>query len=66
MRYLAAIFALLATPALAHHEVVVATSVLPLAAAFAVVAVGVAAFIRKLHRAPQGRQRARKDHSMSR
>ena len=47
MRYLAAIFTLLATPALAHHEVVVATSMLPLMGGFAVVAVGIGSFLRK-------------------
>lgn len=47
MRYLAATFTFLATPALAHHEVVVATSMVPFIGGMAVVAVGITAFLRK-------------------
>lgn len=47
MRYLAAIVILLATPALAHHEVVVATSMMPLMTGLAVITVGVIAVVRK-------------------
>ena len=39
MRTFILLFALLATPALAHHEVVVATSMLPVMGGLAVIAV---------------------------
>ncbi|MEL7178391.1 MAG: hypothetical protein AAFN63_01030 [Pseudomonadota bacterium] len=47
MKYMAAVFMLLATPAWAHHEVVVATTMVPLMTGLAVITVGVIAVVRK-------------------
>ena len=50
MRSLAALLTVLATPALAHHEVVVATSMMPLMGGLAVIALSCAAAVRKRFR----------------
>lgn len=44
------LFAITATPAFAHHEVVVATSMLPLIGGMATIAVAALALMRKLRR----------------
>lgn len=47
MRILSALFVLVATPAAAHHEVVVATSLLPLMGGLATIAVAAITAFRK-------------------